>query len=170
MGNLLSSPLAAVEVSHAFSVVRWLKHNPKSQAGSPHVSLEGNKDRKGIQRGTKSALGQPVLFETSQPQCRRCFGDVAVVLCCDHVWCLLCPASISSALTFTIPQTHPCSMAHGGTSPSSLPLPGWAGHTVCPENHHPLLPKMMGPPLVGQRLKVGSVIYSPCCSSVREVQ
>lgn len=30
MGNLLSSPLAAVEVSHAFRVVRWLKHNPKS--------------------------------------------------------------------------------------------------------------------------------------------
>lgn len=30
MGNLLSSALAAVEVSHAFSVVRWLKYNPKS--------------------------------------------------------------------------------------------------------------------------------------------
>jgi len=30
MGNLLSTPLAAVEASHAFSFVRWLKYNPKS--------------------------------------------------------------------------------------------------------------------------------------------
>lgn len=69
-----------------------------------------------------------------------------------------------------IPQAHPCSVAHGGTSPSPLPPPDWAGCTVCPENHHSLLTKMMGPPLVGHWLKVGPAIYSPCCSSVREGQ
>lgn len=40
---------------------------------------------------------------------------------------LSCAVTVSggcSALTFTIPQAHPCSMAHGGTSPFPLPLPG----------------------------------------------
>lgn len=81
---------------------------------------------------------------------------------------------INSALTITIPQARPCSMGRGDTSPSPLPLPGWAGDTVCLalltspllcSPLHPLLTKM-----VGHWLKVGPVIYSPCCSSVREVQ